>query len=94
MEKFAGRETPCRDDLSQGQGEGKVCRDEGIFLSLSDTRRGKGGFPGALETCRVTCWAPVCELISICDCSQLQGEGTPAFESLQLGAVLSAGRLP
>jgi len=24
--------------------------DERIFLSLADTRRGKGGFPGALES--------------------------------------------
>lgn len=31
------------------------------------------GFPEALGTWRVTCWAPVCVLISICDCTQIQG---------------------
>lgn len=73
MEKLAGRETSCRDGLSRGRGRERLAGDEGTFLSLSDTRGGKGGFPGALETCRVTCWAPACVTISICDCSQLQG---------------------
>lgn len=74
MAKLAGRETSCSDGSSRGRGRERHAGDEGTFLSLSDPRGGKGGFPGALETCRVTCWAPVCVSISICDCSQLQGK--------------------
>lgn len=58
---------------ARDRGRERHTEDEGIFLSLSDTRRGKGSFPEALETWQMTCWAPVCMLISICDCTQIQG---------------------
>lgn len=58
---------------ARDRGRERHTEDEGIFLSLSDTRKGKGGFPEALETWGMTCWAPVCVLISICDCIQIQG---------------------